>query len=333
MAEHELLILVVDAGADPGRLSEIERRSLHRPELAGRNQILVHRSETVGVEHNFVIQNVAVTFPRKVEVTVLAEVDGGGLVGSGFVIDDEFVGVGQRVGDSHLEITGPAVVAIFTQISECHARVALQRFAVPDNFVERLFGAAVQRVGPVIFRQSVGFAVEGEGAVGDAVGIAADNSAQERRIRNVALQVLVAENDVGKLAFAVGDANRNNDAAIVHRIDFDSVGVRERVQGDGPPILRAKRFLLNGLLMSSAGLRSGESADCQAVHYDYAYGLEMSWRHAGKCTTSTQFVACGCSVRPLPVLDRQNSRASLDWIARAGCPRTGITSYRATALS
>ena len=102
------------------------------------------------------IQNVTVTFPRKVEVTVLAEVDGGGLVGSGFVIDDEFVGVGQGVGDSRLEIAGPAVVAIFTQIGECHARVALERFAVPDNFVESLFGTAVQGVGEMCIRDSRG---------------------------------------------------------------------------------------------------------------------------------------------------------------------------------
>ena len=44
---------------------EIERRSLDRAQFAGGNQILVDRGEAVGIEHEFVIQNVAVAFARQ----------------------------------------------------------------------------------------------------------------------------------------------------------------------------------------------------------------------------------------------------------------------------
>ncbi len=138
---------------------------------------------------------------------MLAEIDGCGFVGGGFVVDNQFVAVGQRVGDSDLHISGEAVVAVLAEVGVGDASFAFQWLAVPNNFVESLIRAAVERVGSIVLRQRVGLAVEGEGAVGNTVGVATDHGADVRRIRDIAFEVLVAEDDIGELAFAVGNTD------------------------------------------------------------------------------------------------------------------------------
>ena len=188
-------------------------------------RFLIDRSEAVGIEREFVIQNVAGAFSGQIEITVLAQIDGRGLVGGGFVVDDQFVGVGQSVGDFERQISGKAVVTIFAEVGVGHASLAFEGLAIPDNFIERLLRAAVESVGPVVLGQGIGLAVESESAVGNAVGVASDDGANVRRIRNIAVERFMAEDDVSELAFAVGDANRKNDAAIIHRVDFNTVCV------------------------------------------------------------------------------------------------------------
>ena len=150
VTKNHLIVAVVDARADFSGRGEIEWRSFYRTEFPGRDQILVDRSEPVGVEREFVIQNVAGAFAGQVEITVLAQIDGRGLVGGGFVVDVQFVGVRQSVGDFELQIPGEPVVTIFAEVGVSDARLAFEGFAFPDNFIERLVGAAVQRVGPVV---------------------------------------------------------------------------------------------------------------------------------------------------------------------------------------
>jgi hypothetical protein len=46
--------------------------------------------------------------------------------------------------------------------------------------------------------------------------------------------------------------------------------------------------LLNGWFVFLASLREGQAAECQAQNYSYT--REVSWHHAEKCTTTTEFV-------------------------------------------
>ena len=154
---------------------------------------------------------------------VLAEIDDWGLVCSRLIIDHQFVLVGQRVSDPDLGIAGEAIVAVFAEVGVRDGRLALQCFAVPNNLVERLVRAAVEGVRAVILRQRVRLAVQNKCAIGNAVGIASDDGANVRRVRNIAFESLVTENDIGKLTFAVRDADRKNDAAIIHGVDFDTL--------------------------------------------------------------------------------------------------------------
>src|ERR1700758_4866854 len=47
VAEDDLFVRVVDAGADPGGSGEIERRALDRAEFAGGDEVLIDRGEAV----------------------------------------------------------------------------------------------------------------------------------------------------------------------------------------------------------------------------------------------------------------------------------------------
>ena len=103
MAEHELFIVVIDPRADLRRSREIKRRAFHRTQLARGDQVLVHRSESIGVDHDFMIQNVAVPFALQIEIAVLAEVHRSSFVGRRFIIKDQFIRVGQRISYLHLQ--------------------------------------------------------------------------------------------------------------------------------------------------------------------------------------------------------------------------------------
>ena len=54
MPDHQLLVVVVDSGANRRGRREIQRGSFYRPNFAGRDERFVGRREAVGVEHDFV---------------------------------------------------------------------------------------------------------------------------------------------------------------------------------------------------------------------------------------------------------------------------------------
>ena len=55
----ELLVVVVDAGADRRGAGEIQRRSAHGPDLAGRNQHVIDGGEAVRIQREFMSKHVA----------------------------------------------------------------------------------------------------------------------------------------------------------------------------------------------------------------------------------------------------------------------------------
>jgi hypothetical protein len=101
-----------DAFAQPAWPPEVEGSPLHWSEHAGGNEVAVDRRERIGVHHELVSEHVAGSLARQVEVGVLGQVDRGGTVGPGAVLDAEHIRVGDRVGNPHLEVAGIALVAV-----------------------------------------------------------------------------------------------------------------------------------------------------------------------------------------------------------------------------
>src|SRR5262245_50078377 len=71
--KNQLIIVLVDAGADGRRRAEIHGRAFDTSQLAGRNQSLVHWSESVRVYHYLVAQIRAAA--GEVEEGVVGQVD------------------------------------------------------------------------------------------------------------------------------------------------------------------------------------------------------------------------------------------------------------------
>jgi hypothetical protein len=66
----------------------------------------------------FVIEDRSTAFSREVEVAVVREVEHGQGVGCGFVIDAEFVVIGEGVGNGDSQVTGVAFLAIGGGVGE-----------------------------------------------------------------------------------------------------------------------------------------------------------------------------------------------------------------------
>src|SRR5206468_9404557 len=123
-----------------------------------------------------------------------------------------------------------AFFAVFAQISqfECRAVCEFARFRVPDNFVEA-FNTAVEMVLPVIYSQLVFDTVQREAAFGDAISIATDNRAKVWMTFQVSIEVVEAKNDIVKLAVAVRDFERRDNATVVGDPDFSFAAIRQSV--------------------------------------------------------------------------------------------------------
>src|SRR5579862_8772884 len=142
----------------------------------------------------------------------------------------------------------------------------------------------MQRVGAVVLGQGVRLAVEGEGAVCDAIRVPPDDRTEVGRIGCISLQRVMPESDIRELAFAIGHADGENDAAVIHGVDFESVRVCERIQGDWPSFPRAERLLLHAGLVLRSRLSEKNSVD----RYNKSEEIckrGASRHHGEKCTT------------------------------------------------
>src|SRR5690606_4729737 len=114
-----------------------------------------------------------------VEIGMVGQVEDGRLVGGGGVVNAQFVIVGERVGHGDREIAGISFFPVGAEVGQRQpdAIGRSEGFCAPDDLV-KAYQPAVQVVGAIVLGQLVGFAVEGEAALGDAVGIAACDTAE-----------------------------------------------------------------------------------------------------------------------------------------------------------
>ena len=216
------------------RRAEVERRAGDAGQLAGRDQALHDRRVAVGVDLHHVAVDGADALAGEVEVGVLRDVDRRRLVGLRVVVDDQRVGVGERVGHRQLQRAGVALVAVLAGQRELQrgAVGALDRRRRPHQLVEAL-EPAVQRVDAVVGGELVGLAVERERRAADAIAVAADDGAEVRRVLHVVLDAVVAEDDVAERAGLVRHLQRHDDGAVVGDPHLDAVRVGQRVEIDG----------------------------------------------------------------------------------------------------
>ena len=212
-AVPDLRIVGVDPRADARRPAEIERRAVDRRELAGGNQRGVHRRETIGVDRQSMIEDVAAS--GEIEITVLCEVDDRRLVGRRVVVDRQRVRRRQRVRDCDVQRSRISFVSVLAleRVGDTDVSAALERLGAPQLLVES-FHAAVQMIRSVVRREMERRAVQRERALRDPVAVSADDRAEVRRPLEIVIQPVEPEDDIVKMVAAVSRLDRHDDGAV-----------------------------------------------------------------------------------------------------------------------
>lgn len=111
-AVAQLLVVGVDVTAYGFGGAEIEGGAFDGAYLAAGHERAVDGREGVGVDVDFVAENVAGEVAGEVEVGVVGEIEHGGTVGCGRVVDGEGCVGAEGVGDAHVDVAGVAGVAV-----------------------------------------------------------------------------------------------------------------------------------------------------------------------------------------------------------------------------
>src|SRR3954463_1271797 len=120
---HEVVIIAAELGfklfnsrTESHWLGEIQRGSFYCRDLTCRNEIIIGERVVVRSKPEFVIENVSRS--SQIEIGVICQIDGGGLIGRRLVIDAEFVFVRQRISYRHFEISRITFLAIFAFVTQ-----------------------------------------------------------------------------------------------------------------------------------------------------------------------------------------------------------------------
>ena len=211
-----MLFVLIDARADGQLFAKIERCARDVAEFAGGNQAGIDGSELVGLNYQQVAENIAGALAGEIEIRVVGEIDDGFLVAGRGISDPQCVRIRQGVDHTHFQISGEAFLAVLAEVGKFQRLAVFGRnnFSGPDGLVEAL-DAAVQTVFTVVLRERVGFAVERELGVPDAVSVAAHERAEKTLVIHVAVGVVVTENHVRQLAVAIRHLEGDDRSAIV----------------------------------------------------------------------------------------------------------------------
>ena len=154
LIEHKVMIVplaqFLDAVADRRRFRHIKRRPFDGPDLARRNQALVHRRIIAGIEGNLMAEDISLA--GKIEIRMIRQVYRRGLIRPGFVLDPQPIR-SQGINHRAVQIARISFLAVLAEIGKlhCHAIRRFQEFRIPDDFVES-HQPAVQMVRSVVGR-------------------------------------------------------------------------------------------------------------------------------------------------------------------------------------
>src|SRR5208337_2375889 len=236
--DHKVVVVTadildfVDAPADRRGLGKVQGRAFHGFDLARWYERRVHGGILVGVQKENFIEDV-LPWPTQGEIAVVREVDGRVLVRFRAIVQLEFVGVRQRVGDRNIQIAREILLAVLAEVRKPNGRCshAGKNFRLPDLAIKPDL-SAVQRVWPVVERKGVLLAIQGEMSLGDAIGVAPDGGPEKGLIAQIALQVAETQHHIAGLAAVIGHVQLGQGRAIGNHLGPRTLGVFQRVCHD-----------------------------------------------------------------------------------------------------
>ena len=241
-AVGKLEILGGDIAADGFGQAEIEGGAGGVDQVAGGDRFGIDGGEFLGLDAEEVVEHGAGTgadfaigiVSFEVEVAVVGEVDDGGLVRLGRIVDAQRAVVLEGVGDTDFKISWETFFAIGAGAGEddAYALACFHGAALPDVFIETA-DAAVEGVFSVVGGEGVGLAIEGKLRVGDAVCVAAYGAAEEGvLLAGVAFDGIEAEHDVARDPVFIWDFDVGHGRAEIDEFDGGIIAVGERPLGD-----------------------------------------------------------------------------------------------------
>lgn len=172
-----LLHLVVrckDPVTDAGALPAVKGCAFHRQDAAGAGAGIVDFGKGVGIQHQRLIQNIALVVFFQVEIAVVGQIDHRIPAADCRIVDPQGR-FGQGKSDSGIQFSGIPSVAIQAHIAQRYKVLPGIHHLKGD--IPEAFGAAMEMIGAFICLQPKRLTADLEGGAADAVGAAPDHRA------------------------------------------------------------------------------------------------------------------------------------------------------------
>ena len=223
---------VADPLADAVEGTEIDRKAGHGGDLASRDHRRIRRGVLVGLDLEFVSQDIPVARARQVEIGVVRQVHHGGPVRLGAVGDEQLILVIPRVRHGDVQITGVAFLAIDAAIAEFSDGGAVldPRAGTPELRGES-FSAAVDMIASLVGGDAHLPALQREPRTVDPIGVAADDRGGGQPPL-VGVHRIATEDDIGRLAAPIRHLDRRDRRPVLRDPNRGTRSVLQSVQAD-----------------------------------------------------------------------------------------------------
>lgn len=150
-----------------------------------------------------------VPFAAQIEIGVIGEIDRRLFIRNGGIVDAEHA-VRKRIDDRHVEIAGIVFFAVGGKVGKDESFPVDLR--LPELCVESLL-AAVQMIGTVVDIQRIRLAVDLKTPFIDTIAESADQSAQIAAVFQIPVDVVIAQQNIRRLAVFIGNDEALNNAS------------------------------------------------------------------------------------------------------------------------
>lgn len=227
----EIDMIIFNAVTKESGYGKVEGRVCHWCDLSGRDHAWGGREVMVGSDHEFVRQNAAGRVPGHVPVSVEDDVDGSGFIGGGFRFPDEFVVLGEFVGNDHVDRSGVSFFTAWRLVMEGDFGSYL--FAFPwfvTESADATMKVAKGAASFIVLGEVVSFAIELKLTVGDAVAVTADGGPKVVGVAEPAFEPVVAEGELDWFAVFTGDGHADESGTVVGDLRCDTVFIFQSVE-------------------------------------------------------------------------------------------------------
>jgi len=223
-----------DVLADQLGFGEIEGSSLDGGDFTGGDQGGIDGEIVAGEDFLDIGPHVAGSVAAEIEIAVMREINRRRPVGGGEVLDFEEVGIGEGVEDGDFEVAGKSLGSVGVENGEADGRAVGGHagFGVPHALGQAL-ESAVQAVGSLVHGDGISRVVDGEHAVGNAIGVAAGDAAHEGAGHFIIFGGIEAEDHVAELAVFVGDEEVGEDGTVIDQAGGAAFVVGQDILRDG----------------------------------------------------------------------------------------------------